>query len=123
MLSTLILAAALSAGTDKPEVRDCLTTTQLRATSVLDDKTILFELRDRSVWKNSLDSACPSLGFYEAFSYESFGARLCDMDYIKVFENGRVGASCGLGKFERQEGSLRELNEADRTMKKLARGR
>lgn len=123
MLTSLILAAALNAGAEKVEVRDCLTTTQLRTTSVLDDRTILFEMRDRSVWKNSLDSVCPSLGFYEAFSYESFGSRLCDLDYIKVFENGRIGASCGLGKFERQIGNLRELEEADRVMKKLARGK
>ena len=123
MLSTLLFVAALSAGSDAPVVRDCLTTSQVRSTAVLDDKTILFEMRDRSVWKNSLDFGCPSLGFYEAFSYETYGSRLCDMDYIQVFENGRVGASCGLGKFERQVGSLRELNAADREMKKLARGK
>lgn len=122
MLSTLILAAALSAGTE-PVMKDCLSTTQLKNTTVLDDKTILFELRDRSVWKNTLDYGCPSLNFYQAFSYETFGARLCDMDYIKVFENGRTGASCGLGKFERQEGSMRELTQADRKMKRLARGK
>lgn len=123
MLSTLILAAALSASAEVPMVRDCLHSTQIRSTSVLDNKTILFELRDRSVWKNTLDFGCPSLGFHQAFSYQSHGARLCDLDTIQVFENGRSGATCGLGKFERQEGSIRELTKADREMKRFARGR
>ncbi len=131
MLTSLVLFAALAAA-DKPadlpqesptaDVRDCLVTHTLRSTAVLDDQTILFQLRDGSVWKNTLDYSCPSLGFREAFSYVSRGAQLCDLDTIKVFEPyGNSGVTCGLGKFELQSRSMRELRVAAREQKRLAR--
>ena len=102
--------------------RDCVTTYNLRSTAVLDDQTILFQMRDGSVWKNTLDYNCPRLGFHESFSYESRGTQLCDLDTIKVFEPyGTAGATCGLGKFEHQVGTLRELRTAAREEKRLAR--
>ncbi len=127
MLISLVLVATLSAAetpSEKPveTTRDCVTTYNLRSTAVLDDQTILFQLRDGSVWKNTLDSSCPSLGFREAFSYVSRGNQLCDLDTIKVFEPyGDLGVTCGLGKFELQEGSLRELRAAAREKKRLER--
>ena len=127
MLISLVLLGALAAADASPKTlaattRDCLTTYTLRSTAVLDDQTILFQLRDGSVWKNTLDYRCPSLGFREAFSYESHGAQLCDLDVIKVFEPyGNFGATCGLGKFERQNGSMRELRTAAREKQRLAR--
>ena len=122
MLISLVLVAALAAADTPPATRDCLATHTLRSTAVLDDQTILFQLRDGSVWKNTLDFRCPTLGFHEAFSYESHGLQLCNLDTIKVFEpNGISGATCGLGKFERQVGSMRELRAAAREKKRLAR--
>lgn len=123
MLISLVLVAALAAAeTPAVTTRDCVTTHTLRSTAVLDDRTILFQLRDGSVWKNTLDFSCASLGFHEAFSYESHGSQLCDMDTIKVFQPfGNAGASCRLGKFERQVGSMRELRAAAREAKRLAR--
>ena len=68
MLISFVLVAALSAAeapVDTPAetpvvtTRDCVTTYNLRSTAVLDDATILFQLRDGSVWKNTLDSSCP----------------------------------------------------------------
>ena len=127
MLISWVLVGVLAAADASPKTlaattRDCLTTHTLRSTAVLDDQTILFQLRDGSVWKNTLDFSCPSLGFNEAFSYESHGAQLCDLDTIKVFEPyGISGATCGLGKFERQTGGMRELRAAAREKKRLAR--
>ncbi len=131
MLISFVLVAALSAAeapVDTPAetpvvtTRDCVTTYNLRSTAVLDDETILFQLRDGSVWKNTLDSSCPSLGFREAFSYVSRGSQLCDLDTIKVFEPyGNSGVTCGLGKFELQAGTMRELRAAAREKKRLAR--
>jgi hypothetical protein len=118
MLTIMLLTAALAADADVKQSRDCVSTTQIRNTAVLDDQTIIFELRDRSVWKNTLDYSCPRLGFFEAFSYESRGMQLCDLDTIKVIESsGFVGPTCGLGKFERQTQSLRELKTAAREQK------
>jgi hypothetical protein len=124
MIIPLIFVAALtSAASASPEAtRDCVTTHALRSTAVLDDQTILFQLRDGSVWKNTLDFSCPSLGFTEAFSYEINGSQLCDLDTIRVFEPyGPQGASCGLGKFERQVGTMRELRAAAREQKRLGK--
>ncbi len=119
VMETLVVVETPASNT-----RDCLTTHTLRSTAVLDDQTILFQLRDGSVWKNTLDFSCPSLGFNEAFSYESHGSQLCDLDIIKVFEPfGNSGASCGLGKFERQKGTMRELRAAAREHKRLARAK
>ena len=127
MLISLVLFGALAAADASPKMlaattRDCLTTYTLRSTAVLDDQTILFQLRDGSVWKNTLDFSCPSLDFRGSFSYESHGAQLCDLDVIKVFEPyTNSGATCGLGKFERQTGNMRELRTAAREKQRLAR--
>ena len=48
--------------------RDCLQTYQTRTTKVLNDSVVLFELKDRTVWRNTLKYACPSLAFEERFS-------------------------------------------------------
>jgi hypothetical protein len=118
MLSFMLVAAALAAEVPVQQTRDCVSTTQIKNTAVLDDQTIVFQLRDGSVWKNTLDFSCPRLGFYEAFSYESRGMQLCDLDNVKVIEtSGFIGPTCGLGKFERQTQTLRELKNAARAEK------
>jgi hypothetical protein len=127
MLSTLLLMASLAGDvlpvqtTFARATRDCVSTTFLKSTAVLDDQRILFELRDGSVWQNTLDSRCPMLGFSEAFSYQARGAQLCDLDTITVFEPHISGATCGLGKFERQAGRMRELRAAARAEKAAAK--
>ena len=122
IISWVLVAALAAAETPGVAARDCVTTSTLRNTAVLDDQTILFQLRDGSVWKNTLDLSCPTLAFHESFSYVSHGMRLCDLDTIKVFEPfGASGATCGLGKFERQQGTMRELRAAAREQKRLAR--
>ena len=124
LISLVLLASLASAEIPAAATRDCVNTNTLRNTAVLDNQTILFELRDGSVWKNTLDFSCPSLGFNEAFIYQSHGARLCDLDNITVFEPfGNSGATCGLGKFERQVGTMRELRAAAREKKRLARSK
>jgi hypothetical protein len=111
MILSLILAASLHAA-PQVETRDCLNTTRIKTTAVLDDKTILFEMRDGSVWQNTLKLKCPSLGFNEAFIYESRGSQLCAIDTIQVFDRHIVGARCGLSKFQSVEGSLKQLRAA-----------
>ena len=121
-LAAADLPAETSAETPAVSTRDCLTTYNIRSTAVLDDQTILFQLRNGSVWKNTLDFSCQSLGFREAFSYESHGTQLCAMDRIKVFEPyGSAGVSCGLNKFELQSDSMYKLRAEAREKKRLAR--
>ena len=82
--------------------RSCVPLTQIRETRVVDDRTIDFILRDRTVLRNTLPYACPNLGFERAFSYKTSLSELCSVDIITVINNGggpRLGASCGLGAF------------------------
>ena len=82
--------------------RSCVQLSQIRETRVVDDRTIDFILRDRTVLRNTLPYACPNLGFERAFSYATSLNELCSVDIITVINNGggpRIGASCGLGAF------------------------
>lgn len=82
------------------EVKSCLNVSQFDSTRVLDDQTIIFKLKNRKLYRNTLPHSCPRLGFHEAFSYEVSGSSLCDVDVIRVFEPHFQGVTCGLGKFE-----------------------
>jgi len=87
-----------------PETRNCLQLMQIRSNTVVDGQAIDFRLRDGSVWRNRLPRACPTLGFNQAFSYSTSIPQLCNVDLIQVIVQGNpgiIGASCGLGKFER----------------------
>ena len=80
----------------------CVQLTQIRETRVVDDHTIDFIMRDRSVLRNTLPNTCPGLGFERAFSYATSLSQLCSVDIITVLQQGggiRRGASCGLGSF------------------------
>jgi len=92
--------------------RECVPVTQIRSTKVLNDSTVLFELRDRTVWRNTLKLSCPSLAFEDRFSYTISGTSLCRMDTIRVLRTGAFGldegASCGLSAFTAEAGSIKE---------------
>ena len=105
LILPLLLAATPALGqTTAPETRNCLPLMQVRSTNVVDGQTIDFQLRDGSVWRNRLPRSCPTLGFNRAFSYSTTIPQLCNVDLIQVIVQGNpgiIGASCGLGKFER----------------------
>ena len=114
MLSMLLLAAPALAQpaspqpvgqTPVPETRNCLSLPQIRETNVVDGQTIDFRLRNGVVWRNRLPRSCPGLGFDRAFSYTTSIPQLCNVDIIRVQVQGNpglIGATCGLGQFERQ---------------------
>jgi hypothetical protein len=80
---------------------NCVQLNQVRATHVRSDQVIDFELTGKRVYRNTLDSACPSLGFEERFAYSVSNNELCSVDLITVLQsNGIRGATCGLGKFQ-----------------------
>lgn len=108
ILLLLLVAAPALAQTEPPaappETRNCLQLMQIRSNTVVDGQAIDFRLRDGSVWRNRLPRACPTLGFNQAFSYSTSIPQLCNVDIIRVIVQGNpgiIGASCGLGKFER----------------------
>jgi hypothetical protein len=83
--------------------QDCISTSRIRETDVIDDRTILFRMRGGDVYSNILDRECPGLGRNKRFMHETRGGRLCDIDTITVLEQwtGRLseGFTCRLGKF------------------------
>jgi hypothetical protein len=81
---------------------NCVQTSQIRSTRVIDDQTIDFQMRNGTVMRNTLPNRCPGLGFAQAFSYRTSINQLCNVDIITVVQQGggpRRGASCGLGQF------------------------
>jgi hypothetical protein len=83
--------------------RRCVTLASIEHTAVPDDRTVLFYLKDGSVFENRLASACPGLARDGKFSYRVSGAQLCSLDTINVLEEHGFGfietAACGLGPF------------------------
>ena len=81
----------------------CINTRNIRDTDIIDERTILFELRGGDFYVNYLRNACRSLLREERFSYRTTGGRLCNVDSIRVLEQfgGSIqeGMSCGLGMF------------------------
>jgi hypothetical protein len=79
---------------------DCISTNRIDRTEVHDDFTIDFHMIDDTIYRNTLDGRCASLGFEERFSYKTTTGRLCSIDTIRVlYSEGGEGASCGLGTF------------------------
>ena len=83
---------------------NCITTSSIRTTKVLNDNVIDFEMLGGKTYRNLLPNSCSGLGFEEAFSYETSINKLCNVDIIRVVRNvgGSIdnAAACGLGKFQ-----------------------
>ena len=82
----------------------CLNLQSIRESRVRSDQVIDFRTNSQKWYRNTLPHSCPSLGFDEAFSYETSLNQLCSVDIITVLRNSggglSRGASCGLGKFQ-----------------------
>lgn len=87
-----LLPAPTAAEEKKRSFRDdCITLSQVRRTKILDDHTILFYMSGKRVKRMTLAFGCPSLTFYESFSYTAYTNRLCArVDSIV----SRSGAHC-----------------------------
>jgi hypothetical protein len=106
--SALLASSATSSADDKDEFdrtpRDCLATTAIDRTQILDDQTILFHMRGKKVFRNYLPKKCPGLKREGRFMYQTTHAQLCDLDMVTVLEEwgGRFtpGFTCKLGDFQ-----------------------
>ncbi len=81
----------------------CVSTTRLRNTHAVDDRTILFYMRGGDTYVNVLSHNCPGLKRQSRISYKVIAGRLCSVDVITVLESFggglEPGISCGLGQF------------------------
>ncbi len=99
----LIATAPTFASTPIAGSKTCLALTQIDSTDVLDDQTIIFKMKGRKYYKNTLPYKCSGLKFERAFSYRTSLNQLCNVDLITVLRaggSGIDGPSCGLGIFE-----------------------
>jgi hypothetical protein len=113
-LARLALLTSLLAGTAQLRAQEgddtfdrtpqtCINTQTIDRTKVLDDRTILFFMRGKKVYRNYLPRKCPGLVREDRFLYRSNSGRLCDIDSVTVLEqwSGRLspGFTCQLGPF------------------------
>ena len=89
------------------EPKNCVTTSQIRSTKVIDSRTIDFRMVGGKTYRNTLPQSCPGLKFEERFSYRTSINQLCSVDIVRVLhdQGGQLyeGAGCGLGKFQMVE--------------------
>jgi hypothetical protein len=79
----------------------CLYTYRIENTTVPNAHTIVFHMKDGSVWRNTLRNACPELMF-RGFVYVDRGSlyKICaNLDTVRVIESGEV---CLLGPFTKE---------------------
>lgn len=97
-LATL-LALGMSSVTPAAAGSVCLNPYYIRESHVVDAKTILFKMKDGTVWRNDLRSSCSGLLFH-GFTYRLNYDELCDYGQsIRVLTTGEV---CTLGNFTKQ---------------------
>jgi hypothetical protein len=102
-----LLAAAAARAQDTAEFdrtpADCITTTSIDRTQAVDDRTILFFMHGKKIYRNYLPRKCPGLLRQNRIMYKTRGSRLCDVDTVTVLEQwaGRLepGFTCALGSF------------------------
>jgi len=75
----------------------CINGADIESTSVPDDNTIVYHLRNGQVWKNTLKATCPHLKFEHAFTEVIRASQICaNAQMIRVHETGSI---CALGDF------------------------
>ncbi|MFM7350009.1 MAG: hypothetical protein ACKO01_11060 [Erythrobacter sp.] len=83
--------------------KSCINRSQVRNTVVRSDQVIDFEMQGGAVYRNTLQTTCPGLGFERAITYETSIDQLCRPQIIYVLQNfgGNLqrGAGCSLGDF------------------------
>jgi len=103
-LLALLNPGPLLADEDKDEnARNCINVSRIRSTKVVDDSSILFYMRGKTVYHNILPRQCRGLSRENRFSYRVSGNSLCQLDLIRILYDSGVGIeegpACGLGYF------------------------
>jgi hypothetical protein len=96
-------AARTPAVTVLGQGQTCINRDQVRATVVRSDTVIDFEMNGGKVYRNTLKTRCPGLGWDRAITYETSINQLCSPQIVYSLTNfGGVpqrGAGCSLGEF------------------------
>jgi hypothetical protein len=105
LLGALALGLASSglAADRQTDAEQCVSLIRIDRTEVVDDRNVLFYMKNGDIYRNRLPNDCPGLEAQDAFMYRTSLSQLCNVDIITVLTNMgfgfRPGASCGLGMF------------------------
>jgi len=100
-VSTFALSAAAPVqAQNAPSDNVCFSATEIVNTKATDRRTILFRMKDGSVWRNTLISDCPDLVAFSAGGFTSVvhAEFICANRHHIVTQSGNV---CRLGAFTR----------------------
>ena len=103
LASQLPQASVHAQSTDGKAVR-CISLARIDDTEIIDNRTIVFYLRNHDIYVNRLERACPQLKPDRPFGYTTTSGMICRLDSITVFVDYgaglRRGAACTLSEFE-----------------------
>ena len=98
-LAGLLALGAAAAATPAAAGGVCLHTYYIQSTHVVDAKTILFKMKDGTVWRNDMPASCSGL-LFRGFAYRLNYDELCDYGQsIRVLTTNQI---CMLGSFTKQ---------------------
>lgn len=103
LITAMAVADTDKSATDSPlrllaeeSVGNCIRTSHIRRTRIVDDSTILLEMASGPDLLMHLKYSCPQLSFHDFFSYEPTLGQLCaELDHIVT----RAGFHCDIGGF------------------------
>lgn len=92
VLSTAALAVSLPAFADGHEEKSqqCIRLQDVRQTPVIDNKTILVEMRGKTYKRIDLRNRCSGLKIEGGFSHATSINRLCIQDTLRVLRSGGI---------------------------------
>jgi hypothetical protein len=97
----------------------CLEVARIKETRILDNRTILFEMRGGTFYLNRLPVECSGLKLSGGFKYRTSNEKLCSQDSFKVVAPGSAPEStCPLGEFV----EFKEKGTVDKVEKLLTGG-
>jgi hypothetical protein len=109
VLAGLVAGAAAPAAPNKDPLAgriagqpvDCVDQSQLGGPDIVDSRTIIYRQSLKRIWRNDLETACPSLRPMTTMIVEIYGNRLCRNDHFQTRDAGSIipGPLCRLGKF------------------------
>ncbi|HLT91080.1 MAG TPA: hypothetical protein VKZ85_09070 [Woeseiaceae bacterium] len=86
------------------EAVHCVRIQNIRDIDIVNDRTLVFRMRNGDVYRNDLPRRCPGLDRRDPLMYRTSVGQLCSVDIITVLEDWGFGfapgVSCGLGMFE-----------------------
>lgn len=106
MLGFALTSPALAQETSEERNMDsthCVRINNIDNIDIINDRTLVFEMRTGSSYRNDLPRSCPGLDDNDTLMYRSSVGQLCSIDIVTVLDDWGFGfapgVSCGLGMF------------------------